>query len=291
MNSAAENAPSPEALFDQALRGYHEARFGTGRGLKESATLARLESRNDVVGFVQQSLQFLQSQLVALPSHKERACGAGCAFCCHQRIDVTGLEALAIAGALELTHDDFELSNWRDKVQAHAERVRDLTKIEYARARIRCSFLNEENSCSIYPVRPNPCAGWHSMSRERCEENYHSDDPSRQGVPADLGALLQAGGFWSGLSDALIWFGLDAGRYELHSAVHCALTTPHAADRWLRGEPLFQDCTPGLPEAEAVLQFESAPGQVVGLHWRLSATGQGEFHLITQGGAATRSAQ
>ena len=36
--------------------------------------------------------------------------------------------------------------------------------------------------------------------------------------------------------------GIDVKRYELNSAVLCALTTPNVAEKWLDGQDVFRDC-------------------------------------------------
>jgi hypothetical protein len=45
-----------------------------------------------------------------------------------------------------------------------------------------------------------------------------------------------------GLGEGLREAGLDDGVYELNDALATALTTPHAASRWSRGEAVFAHC-------------------------------------------------
>jgi hypothetical protein len=44
-----------------------------------------------------------------------------------------------------------------------------------------------------------------------------------------------------GVTRALKSAGLDANIYELNSALAAALETPDAAERWARGEQVFQN--------------------------------------------------
>jgi hypothetical protein len=45
-----------------------------------------------------------------------------------------------------------------------------------------------------------------------------------------------------GLVEATAALGLEFARYELESAVLCALEMPDATARWLRGERVFAGC-------------------------------------------------
>jgi hypothetical protein len=45
-----------------------------------------------------------------------------------------------------------------------------------------------------------------------------------------------------GLVEATAALGLESARYELESAVLCALEVPDATARWLRGERVFAGC-------------------------------------------------
>jgi hypothetical protein len=48
----------------------------------------------------------------------------------------------------------------------------------------------------------------------------------------------------AGLTTGLESAGLDGQVYELNSALSAALTTPDAAGRFARGEPVFTGCHP-----------------------------------------------
>jgi hypothetical protein len=45
-----------------------------------------------------------------------------------------------------------------------------------------------------------------------------------------------------GLFEATTALGLESARYELASAVLCALEVPDATERWLQGERVFAAC-------------------------------------------------
>lgn len=275
--AALSEDPTNDELFDHALQGYARSRIETAAGLHQSGVLGQLSEREHAVGLIQQSVKVIEDRLAAMPGHEQKECAAGCAYCCHQRIDVTALEALAIAGALELTRDAESLEEIRWHLRDNADLVRDMTKAEQAQARVPCALLSEEGACSIYPVRPVPCIGWHSMSRDQCEQNFEHGSGAGEGIPLDMAVLLESKGFWFGLSDALARQGLPADRYEIHSAVLRALETSDAARRWLSGEPIFDGCTPGQADADTVMQYESDEGHPVRLVWKPHDDGGGEF--------------
>ncbi len=68
---------------------------------------------------------------------------------------------------------------------------------------------------------------------------------SQAGVPnEDRHEKTVAEGIEIGLIQALKSAGLDSNIYELNSALAKALETPDAADRWARGEKVFQTPLP-----------------------------------------------
>ena len=65
---------------------------------------------------------------------------------------------------------------------------------------------------------------------------------SRAAVPEESRhEQIVAQGIELGLRRALKSSGLDANIYELNSALATALETPDAAERWAKGEELFQN--------------------------------------------------
>ena len=71
------------------------------------------------------------------------ACGAGCAHCCHQNVEVTVPEAILAAQALTDPADPR-----RDAIVATAARLAGLTLLQRNKTGLPCPFL-VENQCSI----------------------------------------------------------------------------------------------------------------------------------------------
>lgn len=110
------------------------------------------------------------------------ACHRGCAFCCHQLVPLTVLEAQRIADHLSrlprnerrqigtaLTRHLSRFSAWVQKRPPGGIRDRAVN-LDYLRQGIPCPFLGAENECRIYPVRPLLCRGHHALETNlRCQ--------------------------------------------------------------------------------------------------------------------------
>ncbi|TYO98476.1 putative zinc- or iron-chelating protein [Geothermobacter ehrlichii] len=98
------------------------------------------------------------------------ACGPGCGDCC--QVNVAVLEAET---ALVLQHLRQKLDS--DACQAFARRIRrlqirvgGLDDEERLLTRVRCPFLDDRQSCTIYPVRPLLCRAMTSTDRQSCRD-------------------------------------------------------------------------------------------------------------------------
>ncbi len=103
------------------------------------------------------------------------ACQKGCAYCCHQLVPLTTLEAQRIADyASRLPRS--ERRDLAKAVDRQAERfaawvkkrapqdIQDReTNLDYLRQGIPCPFLGSQNECRVYPVRPLICRGHHAL--------------------------------------------------------------------------------------------------------------------------------
>jgi Fe-S-cluster containining protein len=110
----------------------------------------------------------------------EKACKAGCDYCCRSgmRVKVTAEEADVIARRLQR---DPTLISIRERVVSGAARTREMTNGQYWEAKVACPFL-ENGNCSIYDVRPVSCRAWTSMDVNGCIENYEQKHIEGQGA-------------------------------------------------------------------------------------------------------------
>ena len=107
------------------------------------------------------------------------ACREGCSWCCR------GPQVLASA------HEVLDLAAWMkehfsaEEIQATHERIASAI-LQFDREceghdplrpapRITCPLLQDDR-CSVYPARPLPCRGWHSLDVARCQAYAAGDD-------------------------------------------------------------------------------------------------------------------
>lgn len=149
-------------------------------------------------------------------------------------------EALAIAGALRESYQGEDLIRVGERL---AERARGVGEPDWDRRwlklRLPCAFLARDGRCGIHVWRPTVCRGYHSLSRQACEDWHHGI--SRE-VPIDRVSHLGANGLLHGLLAASAAAGRSDRLYELHGSILFALSDPEAEARWTRGEEPF----PGL---------------------------------------------
>ena len=114
------------------------------------------------------------------PGRSFWACKKGCAACCHLLVRVKPAEVEAIVRFVESTFDAHEQRALLDGARRVAARVTGMEAGAYRRARVRCAFLDEQDLCSVYAVRPVKCRVHASRDAMACS------DPETP-VPFDAG--------------------------------------------------------------------------------------------------------
>ncbi|UCG14088.1 MAG: YkgJ family cysteine cluster protein [Deltaproteobacteria bacterium] len=98
-------------------------------------------------------------ELLAKPYTSQAVCSKGCASCC---IDVGSVGATTLEGLIILEY----LQGWdpraKQKMNLSLQQNRN-EKLNSALA--RCAFLDQEQRCLIYPVRPFSCRRLYSVRR------------------------------------------------------------------------------------------------------------------------------
>lgn len=166
------------------------------------------------------------------------ACRKGCAYCCHGRVATSIPEVIRITSYLLTTRTDEEVAAFVSSAKAYLVALEGLSAYERSTFIQRCSFLAEDLSCSIHPVRPIACRRHHSLDVEACKKAL--ENPGELGVPQllDVGWMTQplVDGMDRGASAA----DLHARRVDLIRGVLLAIETD-ASERWLEGEDSFAD--------------------------------------------------
>ncbi len=105
-------------------------------------------------------------------------CSQGCSSCCYQAIYVASEEIKIITAWIKQQKDSAFIRLIKERIQSWHSSFRKTGfsyntndssdyKAKYFRAHIPCPFLNESNSCMIYPVRPGACRTYFSFGDKR----------------------------------------------------------------------------------------------------------------------------
>lgn len=191
------------------------------------ALISNLQGRNGAL-----------NQIVAAHAKMGKAeCKQGCAACCHQMVFCTPFEALQIARyIIDKQANRLEEIKGRLQTQSHLELSPDA---RYGKDK-PCSLL-QDNSCSVYDVRPSICRTHLSTSRAKCDAALESGAGEVPYIadPSMIGVLFQLG-----IDHALHKrLGLNTEKVELSRALHIALTDfEKTAMEWVQGGDPFTDC-------------------------------------------------
>jgi Fe-S-cluster containining protein len=188
-----------------------------------------------------------------LPVFQSVACKAGCGYCCYGTpVHVTVPEVLTIARGFREMLGPSGLAVVLDRVRTHVETIRALTISERHSARIPCALLDEEsNLCTVHDARPMRCRAHHSLNLADCEAaSLHPDEPRTITRYPDVIDAHEA--MILGQKKALTAAKLDNRHFELSLALEVALSHDDAAERWARGERLFDAAIFAWPDDEAL---------------------------------------
>ena len=177
-----------------------------------------------VVGFLHAAIDKTVAQ-AALRGQRP-ACDAGCASCCHLRVEVSPVEALHLARGL----CDWPLDRQQDVLQRLHARLARLESAEGQHLPLPCVFL-QGSLCSIYSWRPANCRKAHSFSAEDCQRGATH-------IVQDLAITLSAEALQAGTAQGYRQVGLATEPLELTRAVLWALEQPSAAQDWLSGKKI-----------------------------------------------------
>ena len=195
-----------------------------GTGQAPDATESAAQAAVDFIAQLHQGLDTVAEQAGA--NGPKPACQAGCAHCCHLRVEATDPEVLHIAQRLQTLPSADQETTLR-RLRQHAAAV------SVGTTRQPCSFLVHDR-CAIYSVRPAACRKAHSLSAAHCAEQSPT-------IPQNLRLLVDAEALMAGTALAYRDQPLPASAHELNAAVLAALdgTASHPVSallRWYLGD-------------------------------------------------------
>jgi Fe-S-cluster containining protein len=192
---------------------------------RAAQVLRQSQGADDTVAFIAQLHRVLDTVAEqARATGPQPACQAGCAHCCHLRVEATEPEVFHIAKHLRAQPAEA----LADALSALHRHVTTAALNPTNPARQACSFLVDER-CSIYPVRPAACRKAHSLSAQHCAEQSAT-------IPQNLRLLVDAEALMAGTALAYRDQPLPASAHELNAAVLAALKDPTAQARWYQGD-------------------------------------------------------
>jgi Fe-S-cluster containining protein len=218
-------SPELQAAFDRERK---EARTGKPvDGAAARTQTVRMYGR----------LAALQGDVIA-HEKVELACERGCSYCCHLRVEIRPHDAFVLAHHIQTGFGAEQRARAMARIEENLRRIAPLTPEEHIRANIPCAFL-EEGVCTVYEARPATCRKYYSVSVATCRNSFNDPAAPLTGEieheQVRLAGNAVALGYAKGLEDA----GYDATLYELHHAVHNALTNPKAERRYRDGKRPF----------------------------------------------------
>ena len=220
----------PEAGEELAVYAaeYHDA----------TAILQAGKEAEHVTALVNNAHGWADTMISQSPETAQRACQAGCAFCCYvPTVLVTAAEAVYLADWLQAHCSADEIEAYANDLRIGSSRVGEALLHTSPKPPIPCALL-QNNQCMAYAARPLKCRGWNSLRRDVCEQAYgHSQSTVK--IPADAYAFIMGNAVFSGLSDSIAHAGLDGRTYDLTEALIQMLDVPDAVQRWRNGERLF----------------------------------------------------
>jgi len=167
------------------------------------------------------------------------ACKAGCAFCCHYKVEVRAHEMLLIKDYISKTFSAEKITAVLSEAEANAAIIRTLTPEQHLTTNLKCALL-QDNQCSIYPVRPFRCRNFHSTDAQACEESH--GDPSNMEIATGMieDVAMFADAHTQGFEAAADQTGRDARVYDFTTALIEVFNDVSVLKRYQRGKKTFQ---------------------------------------------------
>ena len=160
-------------------------------------------------------------------------------MCCHLRVMATPAEVFGLVRYMRRELDARAMDETTRRIAETAARLRALPRERLLATNVPCPLL-VDNACSMYPARPFNCRAYHSLDYDACVDSFHNPQDSSRTHPQSALVTRINEGVQQGLIEALQRSGVDAGQYELVTALDEALADPETEARFSRGETAFR---------------------------------------------------
>ena len=166
------------------------------------------------------------------------ACKAGCAYCCHYKVEVRAHEMFLIKDHLQKNWTPPQIKTLLNEAEENAKIIRNLTPEQHLTINIKCVFLMD-NQCSIYSVRPFKCRNFHATNAIACEESFN--DPANLSIENSfVESIAMFGNAHSqGFEGAVQNSGLDSRAYDFTTALLEIFAEPNTLKRFTKGKKTF----------------------------------------------------
>lgn len=171
-------------------------------------------------------------------SASKPACKAGCAFCCHYKVEVRAHEMLLIRDYMDKTFTAEKIQTVLAEAKANAAIIRNITPEQHLTTNLKCALL-QDNQCSIYPVRPFRCRNFHSIDADACEQSHN--DPHNMEIATGMieDVAMYADAHTQGFEAAAGQTGRDARIYDFNTALMEVFTETNVLKRYRAGKKTF----------------------------------------------------
>lgn len=179
----------------------------------------------------------LQSDVIKRHQVKTE-CERGCAYCCHLRVEIRPHEAFVLANYIQTRFSAAQREQALARIEENLKRISPLPPEQHIRAGIPCALL-QDGACSVYEGRPATCRKYYSVSVDTCRAAFQDTAAPLRGPIEDDQVRLAGNAVVLGYSKGMEEAGHDSTLYELHFALHSALTNPKTEKRYRDGKKAF----------------------------------------------------
>ena len=129
------------------------------------------------------------------------ACQAGCWWCCTLQVFTTCSEAILIADHLRQTLPPEDVTRLIARLTATTLQMGLSTENTWRATRTRCVFLQDDNQCGIYAVRPLTCRKHTSGDVTYCQTGYEQPETVQEYDIDPLREIIN-----SQLHSTIVWY-------------------------------------------------------------------------------------